>query len=68
MSTNSGKPALEQKADPLEILDAWGSGDLAAHTAPRSNENSLTHAQMKSLWALLNTPSAPGTIDLVLPR
>lgn len=68
MSTSSGKPALEPKADPLAILDAWGSGDLAAHMASRTNGPSLTHAQTKTLWALLNTPSVPGTIRSPLPR
>lgn len=68
MSTNSGKPALEPKVDPLEILDAWGSGDLAAHMASRTNGPSLTHQQMKTLWALLNAPSVPGTIRSLLPR
>lgn len=68
MSTSSGKHRLEPKVDPLAILDAWGSGDLAAHTAPLHTKSSLTHDQLRKLWALLNTPSAPGTIDLVLPR
>ncbi|MBB3105265.1 hypothetical protein FHR87_003701 [Azomonas macrocytogenes] len=68
MSTNSAKPALATKADPLSILKRWERGEIDARAVPTNDTSDLNHHQLRRLWALLNSPSSPGVINFPLPR
>jgi hypothetical protein len=68
MSMNSVTADSEQKADPLDVLKAWESGDLTRSLASEREPDALDYQQRKRLWALLNSNNNPGTISFQLPR
>lgn len=68
MSTSSVKPASEPRADALSTLKAWADGDKTARAVPTNPDHDLNNDQLRRLWALLNSPTSPGTINFPVPR
>lgn len=68
MSMNSEKVDSAQKADPLEILKAWESGDFSCRLSADVEPETLDHTQRSRLWKLLSSKANPGTISYQLPR
>lgn len=69
MSMNSVKPASETRVkDALSTLMAWADGDSFARSVPTNPDHDLSNEQLRRLWALLNSPASPGTINSQVPR
>lgn len=68
MSMSSAKVDSAPKADPLEILKAWESGDFSCRLSADVEPETLDHQQRSRLWKLLSSKASPGTINSQLPR
>lgn len=65
---SSKKMATDQKADALSILKRWERGDTAPAGTNYKQSNVLNQQQLRRLWSLTQSPTAPGLISSPLPR